>query len=73
MSWFSKKSDNELGEYLPDSEAQLLTGHDTVRGKSRDEAEEECADVASEYNAVSSEVEPTESEDTWNCKFRFWG
>lgn len=74
MGWFfSKSSDNELGEYLPDDEATLQEGSEIIEAKGDKAAEKECKEVASQYNAVSSEVEPTDQQDTWNCKFKFWG
>lgn len=72
MPWF-RSTGNEMGDYLPDDEATLLQGQDTVKGKNKDEAQESCADLASEYNAISSDVEETEDDDTWICKFKFWG
>ncbi|HLP88604.1 MAG TPA: hypothetical protein VK184_08455 [Nostocaceae cyanobacterium] len=72
MSWFSKRSYNELGEYLPDSEADLQQGEDTVKGKNMQEAKKECEELAAEYDAVSSDVEATDQQDIWKCKFKFW-
>jgi hypothetical protein len=73
MGFFSKPSDNELGEYLPDGEATLQEGSEIIEAKGKNAAEQECKGVASQYDAVSSEVEPTDQQNTWNCKFKFWG
>lgn len=74
MGWFSwGGSGNEMGEYLPDDEATLQEGSEIIEAGSREEAEKACKDVASEYDAVSSKVEDTQDDNTWNCKFRFWG
>ncbi len=55
MIWFSKKktSDNELGEYLPDEEAQLQEGSEPIQAKSRDEAQKKGKEVASQYDSVN--------------------
>lgn len=73
MPWWSKSTGSEMGDYLPDDEATLQEGSETIQAKSRDEAEKECKDVADQYGSVSSKVEDTEEDNTWNCKFKFWG
>jgi hypothetical protein len=74
MGWFSwGGTGNEIGEYLPDDEATLQEGSEIIEAKGKNAAEQECKDVASQYDAVSSEVEPTDQQNTWNCKFKFWG
>ncbi len=75
MIWFSKKktSDNELGEYLPDEEAQLQEGSEPIQAKSRNEAEKKCKEVASQYDAVESEAKPTKRNNEYDCRFKFWG
>ncbi|MCF4968393.1 hypothetical protein [Nostoc sp. CMAA1605] len=74
MGWFfSKPSDNELGEYLPDDEATLQEGSEIIESENLESARKECKDVASQYDAVSSDVEETSQDNTWNCKFKFWG
>ncbi|MCC5638253.1 hypothetical protein LC593_20925 [Nostoc sp. CHAB 5844] len=72
MPWF-KSTSSEMGDYLPDDEATLIEGCEIVGGSNEKEARENCQEVASQYDAVESEVEPTKDEDTWNCKFKFWG
>lgn len=74
MGWFfSQRSDNELGEYLPDEKATLQQGSEYLEASSKPEAKEKCDEVASEYNAVESSVEPAENEGGWMCNFKFWG
>lgn len=48
-------------------------GSEIIEAKGKGAADRECKDVASQYGAVSSEVEPTDQQNTWNCKFKFWG
>lgn len=73
MSWFSKPSDNELGEYLPDDEATLQEGSETIEAKGEKNAEKECKKVAAQYDAVSSKAKKTGQNNVWDCKFKFWG
>lgn len=74
MGWFSwGGTSNEMGEYLPNDEATLQEGSEIIEAKDKESAREECKDVASQYDAVSSDVEETEQDNTWNCKFKFWG
>ncbi|BAY94383.1 MULTISPECIES: hypothetical protein [unclassified Tolypothrix] len=74
MGWFSwGGTSNEMGEYLPDDEATLQEGSEIIEAKNKESAREECKDVASQYDAVSSDVEETDQDNTWNCKFKFWG
>jgi len=74
MGWFtpSKISNNELGEYLPDEEAQLSEGNEYLEASTQPEAVKKCQEIAQEYDAVDSDVEQLESEKKWNCKFWFW-
>jgi hypothetical protein len=70
---FGKPSDNELGEYLPDGEAEVKEGSEYIEAKTKPEAQEKCEEIASQYGATDSEVEPLENDGDWNCKFKFWG
>lgn len=73
MSWFfSKPSNNELGEYLPDDEATLQEGSEYIQASNKPEAKEKCDEVAAAYDAVESRVEPTDDDGGWMCKFKFW-
>lgn len=73
MVWFKKKaSDNELGEYLPNSEAQPYEQSEPIRAHSQKKAEEKCSELAAEYGGTSPEVEKT-SKGEYDCKFKLWG
>lgn len=75
MGWFTPKktSDNELGDYLPDDEAQLQEGSEPIQAKNPQEAEKKCEEIAAEYNAVESKAHPTDRKDDYDCRFKFWG
>ncbi len=74
MFWNPKNraSNNELGEYLPDDNAQLQEGSEYLEASSQPEAVEKCKEIAAEYGATESEVEQLQTEKDWNCKFWFW-
>ncbi|MCM0592285.1 MAG: hypothetical protein ACSI46_15075 [Gloeotrichia echinulata DVL01] len=73
MPWWSRSTANEMGDYLPDDQATLQEEQIRVQGKNEQEAREKCREEASQYDAVESDVEPTKDDNTWNCKFKFWG
>ncbi|HAG83464.1 MAG TPA: hypothetical protein DCL61_20530 [Cyanobacteria bacterium UBA12227] len=75
MRWFTPKkiSDNELGEYLPDDEAQLQEGYEPIQAENDAEAQEKCREVASEYGGVQANAEPTDRKNEYDCRFKFWG
>jgi uncharacterized protein YfaA (DUF2138 family) len=75
MGWFSKNkiSDNELGEYLPDEEAQLQEGSEPIQARNDKQAQEKCKEVASEYGGVEANAKPTNRKNEYDCKFKFWG
>lgn len=75
MGWFfSKPSDNELGEYLPDEEAQPYEQTEPIQAESRPEAEEICKDTAAKYGGTEPSVEKLPgSEKDYDCKFKLWG
>ncbi len=54
-----KGSANELGNYLPDGEAELtLTSEE----------------IAAEYGGIEPKVEKDSiGVNTWDCKFKLWG
>jgi hypothetical protein len=75
MGWFSKKktSDNELGEYLPDEDAQPYEESEEIAASSEPEAQEKCRETAAEYGGTNPQVKPTERKGRWNCNFTLWG
>lgn len=73
MFWNPKnRANNELGEYLPDDNAQLQQGSEYLEASSYSEAEQKCEEIAAEYGATESKVERLQEEKDWNCKFWFW-
>ncbi len=50
MFWILKNkiSYNELGEYLPDEEAQLDEESERIQAENESEAKEKCQEIASE-------------------------
>jgi len=75
MGWGQKKpSDNELGEYLPESEAELSIQSEPLQAKNRNEAEKKCEEIAAEYGGIEPKVEKDSiGVNTWDCKFKLWG
>jgi len=72
MPWF-RSTGSEMGDYLPDGEATIQEEQIPVKGKNEKEATKKCKEEAAQYDAVESSVEPTNEDNTWNCKFKFWG
>lgn len=75
MLWSPKNkiSDNELGEYLPNDEAQPYEESERIKAKNESEAREKCEEVASEYGGIDPKVEETNVDNIWDCKFKLWG
>jgi len=75
MLWNPKNrvSNNELGEYLPDDQAQPYEESETIQAKSRDEAEEKCEETAVDYGGIDPKVDEVDSGNGfWDCKFKLW-
>lgn len=74
MVWYPSNplSENELGEYLPEDDAQLQEGSEPIHAKNPQEAEKKCKKTAAEYDAVESKANPTDSKDKYDCRFKFW-
>jgi hypothetical protein len=72
MGWFSNKNTQDYGNYLPDEDATLQSDTQIVSGKNEAEAEENCKELASQYDAIESDVEETKDDGFWNCNFKFW-
>lgn len=75
MGWFSPKkpSNNELGEHLPDEDAQLQEGSEPIQARGQKDADRKCKEVAAQYDAVEFNAERTERKNEYDCKFKFWG
>ncbi len=74
MGWFSKKSSQDFGDYLPDDEATLQEMNIPIQAYSDDKAQKECKDEAKEYDGFDAKAEKVEGSDKdYNCKFKFWG
>lgn len=66
------KSNNELGEYLPDSEAQPSVETEEIGARNRTEAQKKCRETAEEYGGIEANVSPTDRPGRWNCNFKLW-
>ncbi|MFK0732121.1 MAG: hypothetical protein ACFKPT_09285 [Gloeotrichia echinulata GP01] len=75
MVWFfGNPSNNELGEYLPEDEAQPYEQSEPIQALSQSEAQETCKEIASEYGGTEPYAEPVKgSNKDYNCKFKLWG
>lgn len=73
IRWFRGDISNELGEYLPDGEDELIQESETIRARNREQAELKCKETAKEYGGINAEVEETTQKGFWNCKFQLWG
>jgi len=72
MRWLQRKgSGNELGEYLPDGEAQLTEASECIQANSLPEAKKKCEELADEYNGVDAKVEPI-GKKLFDCQFKLW-
>ncbi len=71
MVWFKKTSDNKLGEYLPDADAEQYLQIESLEAEDEKAAEEECDEIAAEYGGLNPEVEQT-GEKQYDCKFTLW-
>jgi hypothetical protein len=69
-----KPSDNELGEYLPDSEAQPFEQSEPIMAVSEPLAKKKCEELAAEYGGLEPQVEKSDAgKNAWDCKFTLWG
>ncbi len=75
MGWFTPKktSNNELGDYLPDDEAQLQEGSEPIQATGQKEADELCEEVAAEYGGTDAKAHRTDRKNEYDCRFKFWG
>jgi hypothetical protein len=74
MSWFfSKPGDNELGEYLPDSEDELQEGSEPIQASEQKEADKKCQEIAEEYGGTDAKAKPGKNDGEYDCRFKFWG
>jgi hypothetical protein len=76
MGWFGSKqkpSDNELGDYLPDGEAQLQDGYEPIQASGQKKADKVCEEVANEYGGTDAKAHPTDRKNEYDCRFKFWG
>lgn len=76
MSWFrskKKSSDNELGDYLPEDDAQQYEQSEPIQAYNKEDAEEKCDELAASYGGTEPEVEHTGRKGEYDCKFKLWG
>lgn len=75
MVWLPKKiSENELGEYLPEDDAQPYIQSETIQAENEPEAIEKCKETAAEYGGTEPKVEELDNgNNLWDCKFKLWG
>jgi len=72
MGWFTKKtSGNELGEYLPDDEAQITEKSERLQANSQPEADKKCEEIASEYGGMEASAKPV-GKSWFDCTFKVW-
>jgi len=68
-----KPSNNELGEYLPDGDAELSVQSEPIQARNRNEAEKKCDEIAAEYGGIEPQVEKDSIHVfQWDCKFKLW-
>ncbi len=75
MFWSSKKktSDNELGEYLADEDAQPFEQSEEIGAATEPDAKEKCNETAAKYGGTDPKVTPTDRDGRWDCRFKLWG
>jgi len=66
-----KGSANQLGNYLPDGEAELTLTSESIQANSLPEAKRKCEELADEYGGVDSKVEPI-GKSLFDCHFKLW-
>jgi hypothetical protein len=71
MVWSKKPSNNELGEYLPDADAEQYIQTEPLEAEDEVSAEEMCDEIAAEYGGVDPKVKQT-GEKQYDCKFTMW-
>lgn len=71
MSWFSKKSTQDYGDYLPEDEATIHEETIPIQADNRKDAEQLCKEEAQEYDGFDAEIEPKGGKD-YDCRFKFW-
>jgi hypothetical protein len=67
----SNRSGNELGEFLPEEDAQLCEECELIQAFDRDQASRRCAKLAQLYGGTNPRVKPIERA-LYNCKFDVW-
>ncbi|AFZ27265.1 hypothetical protein Cylst_5231 [Cylindrospermum stagnale PCC 7417] len=73
MGWFSKlRTDNELGEHLPDSDAQPCTESEEIGARNKSQAQKKCQETAEEYGGTDAKVSSTDRPGRWDCNFKVW-
>jgi hypothetical protein len=74
MSWFSKKTSQDFGEYLPDDEATLQEINVPIQAKNQKQADKTCEEEAKKYDGFDSKAQPVDGSDKdYDCRFKFWG
>lgn len=73
MGWFSKKGNQDFGEYLPDGEAELKEESIKINAKSQPEADRKCEEEAKAYDGFDADAEHSGVKGLFDCRFKFWG
>ncbi|HLP89353.1 MAG TPA: hypothetical protein VK184_12275 [Nostocaceae cyanobacterium] len=71
FSGFRGTAGNELGEYLPNEEAELQEESERIQANNQQEAKEKCDQVAKEYGGIESKAERID-KNLYDCKFKVW-
>lgn len=74
MGWSGSKqkpSENELGDHLPDSEAQPRIESKRIQANNQKQADEKCDKVAKEYGGTDPKAKPI-GPKLFDCKFKIW-
>lgn len=53
MGWFQTRSDNELGEYLPESEAQPDEKSKPIQAYNQNDTDRKCDTIAEAYGGTN--------------------
>jgi hypothetical protein len=67
----SNRSGNELGEFLPEDDAQLCEECELIQACNMPQARRRCKQVADAYGGIGSKAVRID-EGLFNCKFKVW-
>lgn len=74
MNWFGSKqqsSHNEMGNHLPDEDAELCVESEIIQAPNKDKAKEKCEEIAESYGGVESKVKSID-KSWFDCTFNVW-